>query len=115
MKTVAYGGESFTTSDDAAEALLGFAAAAALHEFAAVIHVPALSEGGGLFVVDLVIGPSSEMMVVPADSEFAEPDTVEASAELRRMTARLGSARVCFGGAIATAQLDDGSELTELD
>ena len=114
MRTVSYGGESFITSDDGADALLGFAAAAALNEFADVIHMPAIDENGEPIIADLVIGPSSELLVVPSDSPFDEPDTTEIAASLRRKTAQLGSPRVSFGGAIDPALLDDGADLTDI-
>jgi hypothetical protein len=114
MRTVSYGGESFITSDDGADALLGFAAAAALSDFADVIHMPAIGEDGEPIIADLVVGPSSELLVVPCNSPFDEPDTTEIAATLRRMTAKLGSPRVSFGGAIAPSLLDDGADLTDI-
>lgn len=83
MRTVSYGGESFITSDEAAAALLDFTAAAALSDFAAVVHVPAIDGTGARITADLVIGPSSEVFVLPATSKFDEPDTRAAVAELR--------------------------------
>ncbi len=114
MRTVSYGGESFITSDDGADALLGFAAAAARNEFADVIHMSALGEDGEPIIADLVIGPSSELLVVPSDSRFDEPDTTEIAATLRRKTAQLGPPRVSFGGPIDSARLDDGTDLTDV-
>jgi hypothetical protein len=93
MRTVSYGGESFVTSDEAAAALLDFAAAAALSDFAAVVHVPALDESGATIMTDLVIGPSSELFVTPTTSDFSAPDTADAVADLKRQTTELGVSR----------------------
>lgn len=93
MRTVSYGGDTFTTSDEAAAALLDFTAAAALNDFAAVVHVPAVDESGDVITADLVIGPSSEIFAIPSKSPFAEPDTADAVEDLRRRTSVLGSSR----------------------
>ncbi len=99
MRTISYGGESFTTSDDAADALLEFAAAAAMNDFAGVIHLPAIDDDGSMITADLVIGPSSELLVVPARSDYAEPDTRAEVALLRAKTADLGLSRHSSRGA----------------
>ena len=93
MRSISYGGESFTTSDDAADALLEFAAAAAMNDFAGVVHVPALDEQGERITADLVIGPASELFVIPAHSGFAEPDTTAEVADLRAKIVELGLSR----------------------
>jgi len=107
MRTISYGGESFTTSDAAAEALLDFAAAAAQSESADVVHVPAVAPNGELIIADLVIGPASELLVVPADVAFAEPDTAAAVQVLREKTRVLvDSRRPSYGSALPVS---DGS------
>ncbi len=111
MRTVSYGGESFTTSDEAAAALLDFAAAAALNDFAAVVHVPALDETGDVMTADLVIGPASELFVTPSKSGFEDLDTTDAVADLRQRTNALGASRhVSVGGSVSHVE-DDGNYL----
>jgi hypothetical protein len=110
MRTISYGGESFTTSDDAADALLEFAAAAALNDFAGVIHLPAIDDQGETITADLVIGPSSELLVVPSHSGFAEPDTRAEVASLRARTADLGLSRHSSRGRPFAASEADTSD-----
>ncbi|MCU1422367.1 MAG: hypothetical protein JWN36_2018 [Microbacteriaceae bacterium] len=107
MRTISYGGESFTTSDDAADALLEFAAAAAMNDFAGVIHLPAIDADGATITADLVIGPSSELLVVPAHSGYDEPDTRVEVAALRARTVDLGLSRHSSRGVpLAAADAD---------
>jgi hypothetical protein len=107
MRIISYGGESFTTSDAAAEALLDFAAAAAQSEAADVVHIPAVAPNGDAITADLVIGPASELLVVPADVDFAEPDTTEAVRELRAKIRELvGSRRLSYGSALPVSDGD---------
>lgn len=111
MRTVSYGGTSFNTSDEAASALLEFAAAAALNEFAAVVHVPAVDEEGEAMIADLVIGPASEIFVTQSKSTFDEPDTVETVAMLKERTSELGASRHISTGAPVTHVEDDSNYL----
>lgn len=113
MRTVSYGGESFITSDEAAAALLDYAAAAALNNFAGVVHVPVLNAEGAVVTADLVIGPSSELFVTPSDSTFDDPDTDLTVADLKARTSELTAARrVSMGSPIE--QPEDDSNYFEL-
>jgi hypothetical protein len=107
MKRVAYGGESFITSDESAEALLAFAAAAAMSDVAEVVSVAAVRDDGALVIVELVIGPSSELITYSVDSPFAEPDTRVSSAALRARASELISSNPhATGGPIHGQDLD---------
>lgn len=107
MKRVAYGGESFFTSDEAAEALLAFAAAAAMSNVAEVIPIPSIRADGEIVIVELVIGPSSELFTSPVDSEFSEPDARAAVAALRSRVRELGASSThAHGGPLAAPDLD---------
>jgi hypothetical protein len=107
MKRIAYGGESFITSDDGAAALLEFAASAAMSGVGEVVTLPTVLADGQVVSVDLVIGPSSELITSPIESSLAEPDTREAAAALRTRASQLGaSSSHVHGGAIAGKDLD---------
>jgi hypothetical protein len=93
MRTVSYGRESFTTSDDAAQALLEFAAVAAMNDVAEVVEVPSIRADGSITVARLVIGPASELITFEVDSPYDEPDTVEAAQRLRDRAAGFGTPR----------------------
>jgi hypothetical protein len=107
MKRVVYGGESFITSDDGAEALLDFAASAAMLRFAEVVGMPSVRADGGIALVRLVIGPSSQLIASPVESTWPEPDTAEASRMLRARASELEpSSPRSRGSALANADLD---------
>jgi hypothetical protein len=110
MKRVAYGGESFITSDEAAEALLAFAAAAAMSDVAEVIPLPSVRDDGKVVVLELVIGPASELITSPVDSPFPEPDTRGPSAALRARASELISNQHATGGPIYGQDLDSSNE-----
>ena len=107
MKRVAYGGESFITSDEGAAALLDFAAAAAMSDVAEVVELPAVLPDGQVITVNLVIGPSSELITSPVETSLAEPDTREAAAALRARALQVGkSSSTAHGAAISERDLD---------
>lgn len=107
MKRVAYGGESFFTSDEAAGALLAFAAAAAMSNVAEVVPIPSIGDDGEVIMVELVIGPSSELITSPVESNFPEPDVRATVAALRARTRELGaSSSHAQGAPLADQNLD---------
>lgn len=107
MKRVAYGGESFITSDDGAAALLDFAASAAMSGVAEVVTLPSVLPDGRVVSVNLVIGPSSELITSPVETTLAEPDTVAAAAALRERATQLGATSLhAHGGPIPGRDLE---------
>ncbi len=100
------------SSDEAAAALLDFAAAAALSDFAAVIHLPAVDDDGNPMTADLVIGPASELFVTPVMSAFDDPNTLDAVADLKRQTDELVVSRT-VSTAAPVAHVDDDSDYWE--
>lgn len=83
MKTIIYGGESFQTSDEAADALLRFAARLATTDRAEVVAVPSIDAQGHATIIELVIGPASELMSVMSESPYDAPDGSALIADLR--------------------------------
>ena len=107
MKRVAYGGESFITSDDGAAALLDFAAAAAMSDVAEVVAMPAVLPDGQVITVNLVIGPSSELITSPVETSLAVPDTREAATALRARALQIGkSGSPAHGAPLSGRDLD---------
>ena len=68
MRKITYASESFVTSDQVAEALVMFATALAQSGTSDAVSVPVIDSEGKPAVVDLVVGPASEMISVPADT-----------------------------------------------
>ena len=84
MKRVRYAGGAFVTSDEVADAVVAYAAALARAGQADAVDILARAESGDLESVTLLIGPSSQLMVEPADGD--EIDATDLLADLRQRT-----------------------------
>ena len=74
MKEVTYGGGSFVTSDEIAEALLEYAAALGNADRAATVHVPTAGLSPDVTEVTVLVGPSSQLLSEPYDGGETDPD-----------------------------------------
>ena len=83
MKRVSYCGESFLTTDGAADALLELVVAFPGGHDSELLQLPAVNSDGDEMVVQVVVGPGSELISVPEESTAGEPDTIETVAYLR--------------------------------
>ncbi len=83
MKRVSYCGESFLTTDGAADALLELVVAFPGGHDSELFQLPAVNSDGDEMVVQVVVGPGSELISVPEKSTAGEPDTLETVAYLR--------------------------------
>ena len=94
MRKVTYAAESFVTTDEVAHALVQFTTAVAQKGTSASVDVPAVDEDGQPVMVQLVIGPASEVISTPdpADPVY-DARSEQAVAELRRLVAALDSNR----------------------
>ena len=72
MKLIHYAGEEILTGDTIADAVLEYAAALARHEGSVTLLVPVRFPDGGQAEATLLIGPASQLVAVPHDSEFDE-------------------------------------------
>jgi hypothetical protein len=89
MRIVSYSGESVVTTDGVGEAVVDYARALIADHSADVVDIPILFEDGEL-TASLVLGPASQLIVVPAhevDVELRDEMTI---ARLRAKTAALG-------------------------
>jgi hypothetical protein len=89
MRIVSYSGESVVTTDGVGEAVVDYARALIADNSADVVDIPILFEDGELSA-SLVLGPASQLIVVPAhevDVELRDEMTI---ARLRAKTAALG-------------------------
>lgn len=93
MMRVTYAGASFLTSDEIAKGLFRFVAALGEKHEAEALEVPAFADDGRAVLVQLVVGPASELLGVPEESVFEEPDSVDFVSELHRRTLALSSPR----------------------
>ncbi|MDQ1112008.1 hypothetical protein QE418_001456 [Microbacterium testaceum] len=83
MRSVTYAGETVTTTDDVAEALVQLTASIAAEGQAEAVSIPIVTEGGEE-EAELVIGVGNDVLSAPADWEGQEPDFSWAAEELRQ-------------------------------
>lgn len=110
MKRVSYAGESFLTSDTTADALVHLTAALGKAQNAQVVELPTLDQRGEVQVVLLVVGPSSQLVAVPEESRFQEPDSTEIVADLQARTRAIQAnytGVLASQGAVSDFDIDD--------
>jgi hypothetical protein len=78
-----YAGGSFVTSDDVADALLRFVSAVPRNRRNQVVSVPGFLPDGQAGVVELLLGPNSQLMSQHEPVDYAEPDTATVVTQLR--------------------------------
>ncbi len=81
MKRLSYGGESVLTGDAIADALLEYAGALANRQASATIAIPALLLSGERTVVNLLVGPASQIVAIRENTvgeEIVDDALVEA-------------------------------------
>jgi hypothetical protein len=91
MRRIRYSGGAFLTADEAADVLCDYAAALANAGRAAALRVPALDEAGRGELVEVVVGPASQILSeVAFDAPAAAPEVAEFVRDVRADIARLG-------------------------
>jgi len=84
MRCVTYAGETVTTTDDVAEALVQLTASIAADGQAEAVSIPIITDEGETEQAELVIGVGNDVLSAPASWEGEEPDFAWAAEELRR-------------------------------
>jgi hypothetical protein len=122
MKRIYYSSGSVLTGDRIAEAVIEYAEVLALRDTSDTIDVPISLAGGGVGRAQLLIGPASQLVLVPAESEpdedlpveeLEDPDTL---AELDRRTALHSSPRPLANDDADTTDYDaDESDYEDTD
>lgn len=105
MHRVSFANESFRMADDAAIALLDFAALVAQHGEAQQVVLPVVELNGSVGERRAVIGPASQILAEPVTTDLAEPDVSDFLADLWQRSARYAPSRV----------LPDDETLPDLD
>ncbi len=93
VKRILYSNGSFLTGDQIAHTLLQYATELARAETADLVDVPTLGEDGVPQNVEVVIGPSSQLLSKDEPSSFDEPSSQTFSEDIGRRTAELGIGR----------------------
>lgn len=89
MKRVIYAGSEFLTGDEIASALLRYSAALAEVGEAETVTIPAVEDDGSVGSVDLLVGPASQIVAIPAGRGTTELVDAGIVAELEARTRRL--------------------------
>lgn len=93
MHEISYAGGTFVTSDEVAKILVDYAAALANAERAASVDVPVAGLPGGESTLQVLVGPASQLMSVPVESEHevtagADEFVDEVRSRIERLEAR---------------------------
>ncbi|WP_150954908.1 hypothetical protein [Microbacterium testaceum] len=83
MRSVTYAGETVTTTDDVAEALVQLTASIAAEGQAEAVSIPIVIDGAE-DEAELVIGVGNDVLSAPATWDGEEPDFSWAADELRQ-------------------------------
>ncbi|WP_022884847.1 hypothetical protein [Glaciibacter superstes] len=93
MKRLSYAGESFLTADAVADEVVRLVAALGGGHGPEALEIPAVTPGGGTVLVQLVVGPASQLVSVPEQETLDEPETTDVVSRLRERVTVLRSAR----------------------
>ena len=74
MKRISYGGASFLTPDDVADALLKLVIALRRSTAKEALDFPAVDEDGDTVIVTMILGPLSAPISIPEISRWTGPD-----------------------------------------
>jgi hypothetical protein len=115
MRKITYASESFVTSDEVADALVIFTTALAQSGTSDAVSLPVIDGDGRPAVVDLVVGPASEMISVPAD--VSEGPGLMVGTAVEELVARAAEVRLRHGSTLegAPQALPLQEDLPEVD
>ncbi|TFC90542.1 hypothetical protein E3T28_12485 [Cryobacterium sinapicolor] len=86
MRRISYSGTSFLTADAITDALFQLVTALNSSQTTQSLNLPAITLTGNPIIVKLIVGPWSELISVPEDSLWDEPNITEILAFLRDRT-----------------------------
>ncbi|MDY7544582.1 hypothetical protein QN355_19105 [Cryobacterium sp. 10S3] len=75
MKRIFYGGASFLTPDDVADALLELVTVLGISHTTETLDLPAVDDDGDTMIVTMLVGPMSALLSIPESSRWTGPDT----------------------------------------
>lgn len=107
MERIHYAGGVLLTGTDIADAIVDYAAALAARRTAASVDIPVRTEDGRTARAHLLIGPASQLVTEPFDSELDELVDAELVATLRSATSALSSTRPLVGPGGPDDEIDD--------
>ncbi|TFD75137.1 hypothetical protein [Cryobacterium fucosi] len=75
MKRISYGGTSFLTPDDVADALLELVIALGTSNTKESLDLPAVDDDGDTVIVTMIVGPMTALISIPEVSRWTGPDS----------------------------------------
>jgi hypothetical protein len=84
MYRVTYAGETFLTGQALGDTVLSYARELALKDRADTVEIPGLLEDGSPTLVEMLIGPASQIVMTVVDSDHDEPIDESTVADLTR-------------------------------
>jgi hypothetical protein len=97
MERIHYAGGVLTTGSEIADAIVDYAAALAARRTAASVDIPVRTADGRTARAHLLIGPASQLVTEPIDTDHDELVDDDLVASLRRATTALSSTRPLVG------------------
>jgi hypothetical protein len=91
MKRIYYSSGSILTGDRMADVVVTYAAALATRELSDTVDIPIFLEGGATARAQLLIGPASQLVVVPEPGETDMPEEDATIDELSKRARSLSS------------------------
>ena len=112
MDQIQYAGNTLITGSDIAHAVLGYAQALASKGDSATITIPVLHDDGSVVPAELLIGPASQLIAEPYESDAPEIEDADVVGWLSDQRAKLQTPR-----AVSEPRADysavDGHDLDE--
>jgi len=84
MRRIRYSGDTVLLGDEAADALMDYAARLARDDSAVSLAIRAIDDRGVENAVDILVGPATMMTATHVESDLPEPDNSAMVAELAR-------------------------------
>jgi hypothetical protein len=107
MQRIHYAGGDLLTGTDIADAVVDYAAALAGRRTAASIDIPVRTATGGVARAHLLIGPASQLVTEPVESEFDELTDDELVRRLRASATALSGTRPMMSPSAVEDEIDD--------
>jgi hypothetical protein len=114
MEQIHYAGGVLLTGSDIADAIVDYAAALAARRTAASVDIPVRTADGRTTRAHMLIGPSSQLVTEPIDSDFDELVDEDLVSSLRSATTALANTRPLVGRVGADDAMD-AADTDELD
>jgi hypothetical protein len=89
MKRILYNGGTVITGDAIAHAIIEYASELARHESSDTVDIPTVNGGGVATRAEMLLGPASQFVIEPVDTEAEDPIDEALVAEIEGKTAKL--------------------------